>query len=407
MAKQRGRPRKVPVQNVVQKLNSGLGSSKSEASIMGTPDNAPIPTPLTSGTASRGPVGACSEKPTVLSQTASRKLEMNHVSTSSEFVANRLPSKGSQLSYVAPVLKDGKPTACLSSDDISAATSKWENAIIMYVIDDCPSLKYINTFISKHWNCAVQPDVFYHNEGYYVVRFASSEEKNSVLYSGPYTIANRPVIVKSWSADFDFHNEILKVVPLWIQLPNLPLTCWGLESLSRIGSTLGIPLFADECTSNQSRISYARLLVEIDVTRPLLHKIMVENPDGKCFEQQIVYDWEPPFCKKCQQVGHVCDPKLPAHYVGKPKKDWIPKENVRSKDNKQQDKQPEKEICDTDWSVPRKTASKQPMIGKNSNSVTTSNTYVYLAHEDTTLEPIGECDTFTLRGGDPIPFGTV
>lgn len=133
MAKQRGRLRKVPVQKVVQKMNSGLGSSKPEASTMGTPDNAPIPTPLTSGTDSRGPVGACSEKPTVLSQTASRKLEMHHVSTSSEFVANRLPSKGSQLSYFAPVLKGGKPTACLSSDDISAATSKWENAIIMYV----------------------------------------------------------------------------------------------------------------------------------------------------------------------------------------------------------------------------------------------------------------------------------
>jgi len=73
------------------------------------------------------------------------------------------------------------------------------------------------------------------------------------------------------------------MVPLWIQLPNLPLTCWGLDSLSRIGSTLGNPLFADECTSRQSRISYARLLVENDVTRPLLYKVMVESLDGKNF----------------------------------------------------------------------------------------------------------------------------
>lgn len=99
--------------------------------------------------------------------------------------------------------------------------------------------------------------------------------------AGPYTIANRPVIVKGWAPDFDFHAENLKLVPLWVQLPNLPLNCWGHDSLSRIGSTLGTPLFADDCTSQQTRISYARMLVEIDITRPLVHKIMVESPGGK------------------------------------------------------------------------------------------------------------------------------
>lgn len=83
-----------------------------------------------------------------------------------------------------------------------------------------------------------------------------------------------------WSARFDFYEEILKVIPIWVKLPNLPLNCWGNDSLSRIGSLLGVPLYADECTSSQARISFARLLVEMDVTVPLPEVIWIEDGKG-------------------------------------------------------------------------------------------------------------------------------
>jgi len=277
MGKQRGRPRKIPVQQLAK---TRVSDPDKVALEVGTPSNAAIPTIVTV-TASKtlqssGSIGGSLEKQPTLTYSATvRRLEMpGHTMANpptSDFEANRVPKQGSQLSYIAPVLKQGTPTACLNADAFVSEASKWANAIIMYVIDDCPSLKYINTFISKHWNCISHPDVFYHNEGYYVVRFASLDEKNTVLCAGPYTIANRPVIVKSWAPDFDFQKE----------LGTFLLTCWGLDSLSRIGSTLGNPLFADECTSKQSRISYARLLVEIDVTRPLLDKVLMENALNK------------------------------------------------------------------------------------------------------------------------------
>lgn len=101
------------------------------------------------------------------------------------------------------------------------------------------------------------------------------EERTQVLDSGPYTIANKPFIVKAWEVDFDMEKEFLKVLPLWVQLPGLPLSCWGIDSLSRIGSVLGTPMYADSCTSQQTRISYARLLVEVDVIRPTVRSVFV------------------------------------------------------------------------------------------------------------------------------------
>lgn len=57
-----------------------------------------------------------------------------------------------------------------------------------------------------------------------------------------------------------------------------------MDSLSRI-SSLGIPLYADDCTIKVDRISFARILVEIDVVREFPKKIKVEDPNSRIFEQ--------------------------------------------------------------------------------------------------------------------------
>lgn len=130
-----------------------------------------------------------------------------------------------------------------------------------------------------------------------------------MLYEGPYSIASRPIIVKECVANFCFEKKVLKEVPLWIKLPNLLLTCWSGDSLSHIGSVLGKPIRADECTSQHKRISYARLLVEIDITRPLIYKIQTEGEGGFMVDQHVLYEWVPIFCQKCHRVGHICKEK--------------------------------------------------------------------------------------------------
>lgn len=80
---------------------------------------------------------------------------------------------------------------------------------------------------------------------------------------------------------------------------------------------------ADECTSRQLRVSFARLLVEIDVTKPLPTSISVEGPDGEVMEQNVIYEWRPPFCSTCNKVGHDCAKKAPEKK--KVSKKWVPK----------------------------------------------------------------------------------
>lgn len=57
-----------------------------------------------------------------------------------------------------------------------------------------------------------------------------------------------------------------------------------MDSLSRISSAIGVILYVDECITKVEQISYAWVLVEIDVTRELLQKIKVEDPNGRVLE---------------------------------------------------------------------------------------------------------------------------
>lgn len=66
-----------------------------------------------------------------------------------------------------------------------------------------------------------------------------------------------------------FQKEMPTTLPLWVRFYNLPLNCWGPRTLSKIVSRLGKPIFIDECTKNQTRISYARVLVDMNINQKL------------------------------------------------------------------------------------------------------------------------------------------
>ena len=70
----------------------------------------------------------------------------------------------------------------------------------------------------------------------------------------------------------------------------------NLKSLSRIGSLFGVLIAADECTTNQRRVNYARILIEVDVFKPFPKAILVEDKDGQAHDQTFFIEWVPLFC---------------------------------------------------------------------------------------------------------------
>ncbi|XP_058776555.1 uncharacterized protein LOC131650866 [Vicia villosa] len=143
---------------------------------------------------------------------------------------------------------------------------------------------------------------------------------DAVLMKGPYTLRNISMLLKEWKPGFDLQQDLLRTLPLWIKLPQLPLHLWGARSLSKIGSAIGVPLVTDECTTSKLRVSYARILVEVDITKALTHEISIKDCEGIKLAQKVEYEWRPLYCDQCQKIGHNCKTKRKEK-----EKQWIPK----------------------------------------------------------------------------------
>ena len=53
---------------------------------------------------------------------------------------------------------------------------------------------------------------------------------------------------------------------------------------------LGKPLVPDECTTQRLRISYARMLVEIDITQEMNKQITISDNEGNELIQSVEYE---------------------------------------------------------------------------------------------------------------------
>ncbi|PNX83937.1 hypothetical protein L195_g039987 [Trifolium pratense] len=114
------------------------------------------------------------------------------------------------------------------------------------------------------------------------------------------------MFLHEWTPEFTLKDDLLRVLPIWVTFPQLPLIFWGEKSIGKIASALGKPMMTDECTAKKLRVSYARVLIEIDVTTELKNCITIRDPKGNKIQQRVEYEWKPPFCTKCNKVGHEC-----------------------------------------------------------------------------------------------------
>ncbi|XP_016512276.1 uncharacterized protein LOC107829318 [Nicotiana tabacum] len=194
--------------------------------------------------------------------------------------------------------------AKLNPNEVEQQCQRWKTTLIGYVLGGNPSFKEMLKFVYGVWNLVTTHTVFLHDDGYFIFRFESVKDKNLIVQNGPYTFNSRPMVLKDCDPDFQIQNESMRIVPVWVNLPGLPVQCWAEENLGRIASLLGKPICTDKLTTECERISYARILVEMDITQPLPEEILIKKPDGRSWMQRVDFEWKPKFCLDCNKFGH-------------------------------------------------------------------------------------------------------
>ena len=217
------------------------------------------------------------------------------------FLSNRTTASSTKLQHFS--LNHLSRTCAISPEDIKPEFDVWKFCVVGYVSGKRPGYGALNSIISTVWKCEASLSI--HDSGWLVYQFKTEEAKNSVLSGGPYLIYGRPLILRPMMKFFDFSSEEMSRVPVWVKFPNLPLCCWSPICLPKIASVLGKPIQCDQPTSTLSRMSYARVLVEIDLLEEIQHSVEISLPEGPALHQSVVYETLPKYCTFCHVLGHV------------------------------------------------------------------------------------------------------
>ncbi|KAK9716199.1 hypothetical protein RND81_06G217600 [Saponaria officinalis] len=113
----------------------------------------------------------------------------------------------------------------------------------------------------------------------------------AVLKEGPWKLGANSIIFKQWTPTFSAEMDRISVVPVWVLFPGLDPYMWFDTVLSKLASKIGKPLFADKNTTNKARLSFARVMVEVDVSAPLIDHILVHNPFTGHDYQKVTYEF--------------------------------------------------------------------------------------------------------------------
>ncbi|KAJ8420055.1 hypothetical protein Cgig2_021283 [Carnegiea gigantea] len=95
--------------------------------------------------------------------------------------------------------------------------------------------------------------------------------------------------------------------PLEVRFMDLDIKYWGLDSLSKLGSMLGIPIKTDKYTKDKTFLKYVRILIEIQLEENFPEYTEFVNEHNVVVRQQVEYEWKPIKCDFYKLYGHMKD----------------------------------------------------------------------------------------------------
>ncbi|KAI9128059.1 hypothetical protein K1719_001052 [Acacia pycnantha] len=106
-------------------------------------------------------------------------------------------------------------------------------------------------------------------------------------------------------AEFNPKSAIIESVVAWVRFPDLPAPLFDKKFLLNLGNVIGKAIKLDIHTAQRARGKFARMCVELDLTKPLVPEFEIE---GQVLS--IVYESLGMLCNKCGRFGHsreVCE----------------------------------------------------------------------------------------------------
>lgn len=75
----------------------------------------------------------------------------------------------------------------LDQQELDKEENKWKLSLVLYVIGEMLGFNFMKRYTAQHWTSIAKPELYYYDEGYYIVKFQTEAYMKEILYYGPYT----------------------------------------------------------------------------------------------------------------------------------------------------------------------------------------------------------------------------
>lgn len=194
---------------------------------------------------------------------------------------------------------DRGPSIKFSERAMSCLCKPWQNALIIKLLGRSHTYNYMLTKLQQKWSLKGGWKLVDLVNDYFVVRFDLEEDLNFVLTGGPWIVAGQYLIMQKWVPGFCPATAKITRMAAWIRVSAIQLECFDVWALKRIGNLLGKLLKIDTLTTSQNRGKFARLCIELDLSKPLEAFLQINN-----VWYNIEYEGLPDICFMCGRYGH-------------------------------------------------------------------------------------------------------
>ena len=193
----------------------------------------------------------------------------------------------------------GRVNVRLSKETKRHIRGSWSRAIIVKPVGRLVGFAYLKSKLSQMWRPLARMDCVDLGYGFFLVRFFSKEDLDSVLMKGPWFLGDHFLSLRPWEPFFKPSTANVALIAIWIQLYELPIELYETEVLKEIMESVGKVLRIDSHTAMEARGKYARACIQIDVNKPLVNTICIGR-----FKQAVTYEGNHSLCFSCGRLGH-------------------------------------------------------------------------------------------------------
>ncbi|XP_061355099.1 uncharacterized protein LOC133299632 [Gastrolobium bilobum] len=180
--------------------------------------------------------------------------------------------------------------------------SPWRNALIVKLLGKKVGVMYMKIKLESLWAKSGSIVVADLGNDFFSVKFANLEDLSIALTGGPWVLMGHYLAIRKWEPGFNPHKANIHRVAAWIRLPGIPQEFCEYPFLNHLGNIIGKVIKVDKNTSTGERGKFARVCVDLDLSKPLRGEYFLEDDTFK-----VEYEGLYLICLKCGRYGHNVD----------------------------------------------------------------------------------------------------